>query len=174
MKELAKICLNSLWGKFGQLSTLDSYEFVTDWCRLLLHMTNDNVKINNWHIINEKCVELRFSEDMDYDIEAEYISEITAVFTTSNARLRLSSMLEWLDPSQLIYCDTDSVIFLYNKTNPLHKYPSNDQELPKYVRFGDALGEFEDELKGKNYIKEIVVNCAKSYSYVADDGEVVI
>ena len=36
VKQLAKICLNSLWGKFGQRSTLDSYEFITEWNRLLL------------------------------------------------------------------------------------------------------------------------------------------
>ena len=27
MKEIAKLCLNSLWGKFGQRSNLESYEF---------------------------------------------------------------------------------------------------------------------------------------------------
>jgi hypothetical protein len=31
MKQVAKICLNSLWGKFGQRSTLDSYEYIETW-----------------------------------------------------------------------------------------------------------------------------------------------
>ena len=53
MKQLAKICLNSLWGKFGQRTTLDSYEYITDWNRMLLQINNDNVKTNSWHIINE-------------------------------------------------------------------------------------------------------------------------
>jgi len=89
MKQLAKICLNSLWGKFAQRSTLDSYEYITEWRRLLLHINDNKIKTNSWHIINENCVELRFTEDINYNIEAEYISEITGAFTTSNARVRL-------------------------------------------------------------------------------------
>jgi len=87
MKQLAKICLNSLWGKFGQRTTLDSYEYFNEWNRLLLNLTNDKIKTNSWHIINDSLVELRYTEDVDYHIEAEYISEITAVFTTANARI---------------------------------------------------------------------------------------
>ena len=167
MKQVAKICLNSLWGKFGQRSTLDSYEYITDWNRLLLQLSNNQIKTNTWHIINSECVELRYEEDNDYNIEAEYISEVTAVFTTANARCRLYSMLDWLHPSQLIYCDTDSVIFAYDKNNKNHKYPSNDaHDLPANVKFGDALGEWESEMKGNNYIKEVCVGGAKSYSYI--------
>ena len=28
LRQLAKICLNSLWGKFGQRSTLNNYDFL--------------------------------------------------------------------------------------------------------------------------------------------------
>ena len=30
MREIAKLCLNSLWGKFGQRANLDSYDFYDD------------------------------------------------------------------------------------------------------------------------------------------------
>ena len=59
------------------------------------------------------------------------------------------------------------MLFLYNKNNENHKYPSNDaRDLPDNIRFGDALGEWESEMKGNNYIKEICVGGAKSYSYI--------
>jgi hypothetical protein len=75
-------------------------------------------------------------------------------------------MLDWLHPSQVIYCDTDSVFILYDKTNPLHKCPSNmATDLPKNVKFGNALGEWENEMEGHNYITEIVIGGATSYSY---------
>jgi hypothetical protein len=155
--------------------TLDSYEYVTEWNRLLLQLTNDKIKTNTWHIINEQCVELRYTDDIDYDIEADYISEVTAVFTTANARIRLYSMLNWLHPSQIVYCDTDSVIFVYDETNPEHKYPSNDApDLPSNILFGDCLGAWENEMSGNWYIKEIVIGGAKSYSYIKynpDTGE---
>ena len=63
-------------------------------------------------------MELSLTEKQDYTLGAEHISEITAVFTTANAKLRLYRMLDWLHPSQIIYCDTASVICMYDKTNP--------------------------------------------------------
>jgi hypothetical protein len=66
-----------------------------------------------WNIISEDCVELRFKENADTIIESDYISEITAVFTTSNARVRLYQMLDWFDPSQVCYCEADSIICIW-------------------------------------------------------------
>ena len=175
MKALSKLCLNSLWGKFGQRVELDSYDHFSEWNKLLAILTNDKVKTKAWHIITDRCVELRYTEDINYDIEPEYGSEITAAFTTANARFRLMSMLLWLDPSQLIYCDTDSVIFRYDPGNPEHKYPKNDErDIPDNVRFGDALGEWENEFGEDEWIDEIVVGGAKSYSYRTNKGKIVI
>ena len=58
----------------------------------------------------------------------------------------------------------------------MHKYPSNDaKDLPDNVRFGDALGEWEDEFKKDGgHIKEIVVGGAKSYSYVTNKDKFVV
>ena len=55
-------------------------------------------------------------------------------------------MSEHNNPSNLIYCDTDSVIYVYDNNS-------------------DALGDF---------IKEIVVGGAKAYSYVTDKGKIVV
>ena len=71
MKALAKLCLNSLWGKFGQRTQLDSYEYITEWNKLLTKMTDKKVKTNTWHVINENCVELRYTDDINYDVEPE-------------------------------------------------------------------------------------------------------
>ena len=84
-------------------------------------------------------------------------------------------MLSWLDPSQLVYCDTDSVIFAYDPNNENHKYPCNKAPgIPANVRFGDALGEWENEFSEDEWIIEIVVGGAKSYSYVTNKGKIVI
>ena len=62
--------------------------------------------------------------------------------------MRLYDLLSWLHPSQICYCDTDIVMFIYNKTNPLHKYPSNDvNDLPKSVKCGTGLSGRENEFK---------------------------
>ena len=84
-------------------------------------------------------------------------------------------MLLWLDPSQLIYCDTDSVIFSYDPDNPKHKYPKNtERDIPDNVRFGDALGEWQDEFSEAEWIDEVVVGGAKSYSFKTNLGKIVI
>ena len=85
------------------------------------------------------------------------------------------SMLLWLDYGQLVYCDTDSVMFICDSKNPKHKIPSNlAEDLPDNVRFGNALGEWEDEFKTGEWIDEIVVGGAKSYSYKTNKGKIVI
>ena len=179
LRQLAKICLNSLWGKFAQRSNLSSYDFVKDYNMLICKLNDPTTASKNWHIINENTVELRYENLTDYNIEAEYISEITGVFTTANARMRLYNMLEWLDPSQICYCDTDSVMFVYDKNNSKHKEPLNDKpneepKLPIGLRFGKGLGEWEDEMKEGDWIVELVVGGAKSYAYRTHKGKIVV
>ena len=162
-------------GKFGQRTQLDSYDFMTQWNKLLSKMTDEKVKTKSWHIINESCVELRYTEEIKYDVEPEYGSEITAAFTTANARIRLMSMLLRLDKTQLVYCDTDSVIFIYDENNPKHKYPrSGTKDLPHNISFGDALREWQSEVDNDEWIEEVVVGGAKSYSYKTNKGKIVV
>ena len=86
--------------------------------------------------------------------DPDFVSEITAVFTTSNARVRLYNMLDWRDDSQIIYCDTDSVIFLYDEINKKHKHPELHKEEAKAigVEFGDGKGQWLNEFKKRRHI----------------------
>jgi hypothetical protein len=169
LRMISKICLNSLWGKFGQRADLESYEFMDNYNDLLKKITDPKLETTRWDIINENCVELRFKEDRERAIAPEFISEITAIFTTANARVRLYDMLFWLHPSQIVYADTDSCYFLYDKTTPLHKKPdNNDPTLPKSVKFGDGLGCWKFE----GLMDEMVVGGAKSYAYKTKEGKI--
>jgi hypothetical protein len=175
LRQVAKICLNSLWGKFGQRSNLDSYEFVSDYQKLVNKICDTKIIAKTWNLVNQDCVEIRYFEDLDKNIEPEYISEITAVMTTANARMRLYDFISWIHPSQLIYCDTDSCIWLCDENNPSHKTKeNNDPTLPPSVQFGTGLGQWSDEFKGKHYATEIAVGGAKSYAIKLDDGDIKI
>jgi hypothetical protein len=55
------------------------------------------------------------------------------------------------------------VIFIYDETNPEHKSPEKHKATT--LDFGGGLGQWEDEFGGKDYIEELVVGGAKSYSY---------
>jgi hypothetical protein len=176
LRKIAKLCLNSLWGKFGQRPDLESYQHITDYGVLLDRFIHSpSVRPKTWYIVHDRCVELRYVEDPEMSTEPCYISEITAAFTTANARMRLYDMLDWLDPSQLIYCDTDSAFFLVDETNPKHKQPKNDwPDLPPSIRFGNGLGEWSNELGKGEHIEEIVCAGAKSYAYRTNLGKLVV
>ena len=63
LRMISKICLNSLWGKFGQRSDLENYEFIDNYNNLLQKITDPKLETTRWDIINENCVELRYKED---------------------------------------------------------------------------------------------------------------
>lgn len=42
LRAVAKICLNSLWGKFGQRTGMDDYDFFYDYNKLINHFVNDS------------------------------------------------------------------------------------------------------------------------------------
>ncbi len=101
---------------------MDDYDFFFDYNTLIKHfIDNDKIVPQTWNIIDSGCVELRYTEHVDMIVPSEYISEITAVFTTANARARLYKMMDWLDSCQVCYCDTDSAILIYDETNQDHK-----------------------------------------------------
>ncbi len=129
-----------------------NYEFFNDTDALLKKIRSKNdlgVKLST-EVTNANCIELRYTEDTDKVQQAAYISEITASFTTANARMRLYKMLEWLDPSQVIYVDTDSCALLYDETNHNHKHPDKDPH--DGLQFGKGLCDWEDEFKGEYYV----------------------
>ena len=175
LRQVAKIWLNSLWGKFCQRGNLSSYEFINNYTSFIRNINDPKVEVESWQILTENCVELRSINAENTSIDPEFISEITGVFTTANARLRLYDFISWIDPSQLICCDTDSCICLYDEENPLHKKFDNEAtDCPKSVKFGSGLGQWKYELGDEEFITEIVIGGAKSYSYILNTGKVVV
>jgi hypothetical protein len=64
---------------------------------------------------------------------------------------------------------------IYDKTNPLHKYPSNDaSDLPDNVKVGKGLSEWENENTEGEFITELVIGGAKYYPYATSTGKTVI
>ena len=103
---------------------MKQYKFLSKYTEFVRNMTDNTVIPLSWEILGENMVEFAFSEDTENTLEPEFISEITAVFTTANARLRLYDMLSLLHPSQIFYYDTDSCDFAYDPDNANHKYRS--------------------------------------------------
>jgi len=88
------------------------------------------------------------------------INIFVACFTTCWARLKLyQEGLSQLEPDQVLYFDTDSIIY-------------SCQEGQKSLPLGDYLGEFTDELEDGDHIVEFASAGPKNYGYRTARGKV--
>lgn len=157
MKLLAKIRLNSLWGKFGQRDDMRSNEYLNPdkWFRLLNRHIKGELEIHNETLIDENCVYAQFTEK-DSDHSSLLTTNVAlAGFVTSQARLRLFKEL-FLLGDRVLYCDTDSIIYEYRKDG----YNTTE---------GCMLGHWEAELKTP--MIEFSALGPKSYAYKCVDSE---
>ena len=153
MRFISKICLNSLWGKFGQNQKVRHSEYIDtekDFYKVVL---NDKIENLALMFLNENIVYTSY-ETKDEFLKDNYNTNIyIASFTTSWARLRLYNMLEKLDKN-VCYCDTDSIVYIENV--------NIDQDI------GDSLGEWTDELDQQHMIYWCCAQ-AKDYGYILDN-----
>ena len=159
LRFIAKICLNSLWGKFGQNPKVRHSEYIDnerDFYRVIL---NDKIEQISLSFLNDDMVYASY-ETKDEFLKVSYNTNIyIACFTSSWARLRLYDMMEKLDRN-VCYCDTDSVVYIENEdTKAL---------VEQYI--GEGLGEWTDELGGASMDFWCCAQ-AKDYGYILDNGK---
>jgi len=153
-RAMAKMCLNSLWGKFGQNPHKQQTKFIKNHEQLYKLLTNDKIDKLDLNMINENCIEATYMEKTDH-IEDQTNSNIAiAIFTTCHARVRLHRGLRKLD-RQVLYYDTDSIVYADGKES---------------LELGDYLGDWTDELEGAN-ITKFVAGGPKNYGYTLDNGK---
>ena len=169
LRFISKICLNSLWGKFGQNVKASHKEYIDNERDFYSIITNDKVdnlalsfinKPSPLGFTNDTLVYATYDEDINF-IKTNFNTNVyIACFTTSHARLRLYNMMELLGNS-VCYCDTDSIIYAENE--------ENKQKVKQYL--GDSLGEWTDELDGK-HMKLFCSAQPKDYGYVLSNNEI--
>jgi hypothetical protein len=159
---LPKICLNSLWGKFGQNSKITRREYIDNISKFYEIVLNKNIENLSVAFIEgqNELIYVTYQEK-DECIKASYNTNIyVACFTTSHARLRLYDMMDKLNQN-VCYCDTDSIVYIENE--------NTKQIVAPYL--GDSLGQWTDELNGGHIT---YWNCAqpKDYGYILNNGDV--
>ncbi|KAK3753686.1 hypothetical protein QZH41_013132, partial [Actinostola sp. cb2023] len=158
LRNLVKLMLNSLWGKFGQNPHLPITEYVDDPKRFTELMFGPKTEVKHLLLINEDLVQLQYDRVDDFTRESGFASVVHAAFVTSFARLKLYRYLEELQ-ERVLYFDTDSI---FDVTHP------GQTLLP----LGDYLGDLTSELKRPgDFIREFVSTGPKSYAYVTDQGD---
>ncbi|XP_053382580.1 uncharacterized protein LOC128549597 [Mercenaria mercenaria] len=153
LRALAKLCLNSFWGKFGQRLNMRQTEFFHETqANLFFQLFSDPTKQPlNFHILSNDMLQVEWQFKQDCQPEDNKTNIYLATFTTCWARLKLYSVLEKLN-RRVLYYDTDSVIYV---SRPGQYDPP----------LGDYLGELTDELDGGEYIVEFVSGGPKNYAY---------
>ena len=159
IRSVAKLALNSLWGKFGQRTEMSKTEFVGSYESLMSLIYNDNVSITGIIPVSDDVLRVVYTVDEDSRKRMVTTNEVIAAFTTAHARLKLYSVMEEIDASgsgRLLYTDTDSVFYIKRA----------GEVDPECGRF---LGDLTDEYPGRR-ITSFVTGGPKVYSYTFEDG----
>ena len=142
LRTLAKMMLNSMWGKFGQRLNKTQVQEFDDPQAFHRFLDTDSLDVRHVSIINDQMVEVHYQHQKEDIPVSPNLNIFIACFTTCRVRLKLYEALEPLG-ERVLYYDTDSIIY----------YTDEGQPNPD---LGHYLGDFTSELDDKDYILEFV------------------
>ena len=154
LRTLAKLLLNSFWGKFAQRSNLQKKTLVKTRAEMLKLLTDESLSVQSMIELGDYELMVSYKSLDPFSEPSAASNVVIAAFVTCEARLKLYGLLEKLG-SHVLYFDTDSVFWV-------------DTGIPgDYVpQTGSFLGDLTDELNTVNYIKDFVSGGAKNYAYI--------
>ena len=158
-RALAKMMLNSMWGKFGQRHNKMQVREFAEPQAFHEFLDSDQNDIRYVSTLTEDRVEVHYTKQDHCESLSPNLNIFVACFTTCWARLRLYEALQLLG-EQVLYFDTDSVVFAHR---PVQASPA----------LGQYLGEFKDELGHGDSIVEFCSAGPKNYGYKTRAGKTV-
>ena len=158
MRAIAKLCLNSLYGKFGQRNNMKQTKYVTEPCDFYKILLDDSIDDLNIQFINDNMVQMTYNLKDQFVDNSNSTNIYIASFTTSHARMMLYDVIDKLG-DQVLGFDTDSAWYIQRPGGAT-------------IKTGDMLGDMTDELDG-DWIVDWVGTGPKSYSYLTNKGEMV-
>ena len=141
-RALAKLMLNSMWGRFGQQTNKTQVKEFIDLPDLWQFLDSSSYDVRWVSPVTEERVEIHYKMHYHCESDSPNLNIFVACFTTCHARLHPYRALNHLDPRAL-YSDTDSVVFVEGPDDP-----------PVQPPLGDFLGDFTDELDPGDHIME--------------------
>lgn len=157
-KAVAKLMLNSFWGKFGQRDNLTQTSFVYDPTKFFKLLRSEATEIHDMYAVTPECMMMTTSRKEDYNEGGNAVNIAIAAFTTSHARIRLLKPMEILG-SRVCYADTDSLIYTLRP---------GEWDIP----VGNMLGDWDSQLKPGEHITQFVACAPKVYSYHTNTGRI--
>ncbi|PIC55456.1 hypothetical protein B9Z55_000725 [Caenorhabditis nigoni] len=157
MREMAKLFLNTCWGKFAENPIKhESKLFNTiDHLSQSDYMGNPAYEVTGIKDWDEGITLITRRAKVESVTTREFTNVVIGIFTTSYARVRLLQAMEAVGAENLIYADTDSVIYKKKVNNPS----------PVGALIGDGLGKLKSEIPNGYQMKKCVSMGSKVYSY---------
>lgn len=176
LKATAKIKANSCWGYLTQKATKDTNQYFDNDDKEAVEAMGDFLEtlgsdINPHRLVGKIAGIGRFTK-----VHSTLISPLDETEEDKNKNVayhvggqvpayglqQITEGLRSLDSSQILYTDTDSLTYVYDKKNPLHKD----------IKTGPYLGDYSDEYPGCK-ITEYVCLGPKTYCLKIEKGGMV-
>ena len=110
LRSLAKICLVSLWGRFGMRNNMGQTKCVTEVLEFYEIPLDDKLDNTNFQFISNDMVQMTYNFKDQFVDNSKNTNIYIACFTTSHTRLMLYNKLDYLK-EKVLYFDTDSIIY---------------------------------------------------------------
>lgn len=115
-RALAKLYLNSLWGKFAQKSSKSNHTTIYGSQQLIELISNPYVEFDScmFREVSPGVYKANYKIKEEFTASVKHGNLFIGAAVTSTARCILHSKMLQVGPENMIYCDTDSIIFLKN------------------------------------------------------------
>ena len=160
-RQLAKLYLNSLWGKFCQKPHTDNYSTIHGYAEFIAIWNDPNVnrKKVSFRYISSGTWKVKYHLQSDFAKANPKYNIYLSSKVTEVARCQLHRQMLQIGSERILYCDTDSIIFYWPKAaEPLDKF---------------GLGQWVDELPGV-VIKKLHALAPKFYHLELEDEETML
>jgi hypothetical protein len=146
---LAKLCLNSMWGKLTERRNRTHTKLISEPAELYRFLVTPGVEVQNMLFSGDDvvCISWQYSAD-DRVPSLRHTNEVIGAYVTAGARIHLYGFLDKLQkrPSTR----TLTVIFIQ---------PTN---VPYVIEMGNNLGQKQSGLKGYEIIVDVVCDGPKN------------
>ncbi|KAL3089249.1 hypothetical protein niasHS_006970 [Heterodera schachtii] len=166
LRYIAKLCLNSLWGRFALRNRLTKTEIVDNNADLGKLLNDDKIELSSLDQLADRFWMVCYKTKDEHVVEHDTSNIVIALWTTSAARLHL------LESMQQVYCTEDRVQrhdtqLAYTDTDSIFYAHCNDLSDP--LPGGPQLGELTDEYPNDT-IMEFICAGPKAYSLCLRDN----
>ena len=167
LRSIAKLALNSFYGKFGQRQNMKKYDFIQNADELYGMLGDVSKNLTDFHILSSDMMIVEYTRVKEFTNADPKTNVIISAFCSSFARLHLWKVMNFLG-KRVLYHDTDSIIYSYT---PEEKHPP----------LGEFLGDLTNELDCKkvgcngcergHWIDDFISCGPKNYAYHLNSGE---